>query len=127
MTEMQLKEIGSRIELFRKQHNPKLTQTSFGEPLGLSRGAINNLERGVNTHPEVYLRLICSTYHINYLWLTEGDGPMIEAMNTDDLVDLYMAGESEVTRSIMKAFAKLPDEEWVKLRELIERIKKEGR
>ena len=114
-----------RIREIRKSKH--LTQQEFGESLGVSGAAISKIEVGDNIPSGALVKLICSTYHVNYLWLTEGEGPMQEAMNTDDLVDLYMAGESEVTRSIMKAFAKLPDAEWVKLRDLIQKIKNEGR
>ena len=43
-----------------------------------------------------------------------------------DLVDKYMAGESPLAISIMKAFVRLPDEEWSKFRDMIDRIKNEG-
>ena len=42
------------------------------------------------------------------------------------MVERVMAGESPLAISIMKAFAKLPDEEWIKFRDMIDRIKKEG-
>jgi hypothetical protein len=41
-------------------------------------------------------------------------------------VEKYLAGESELTKAIMKAFAKLPDEECDKWFEMLKRIKKEG-
>ena len=116
--------MNERIKLLRKEL--KLTQAEFGRALGISDAAISKIESGKNTPAINTLKLICATYHVNYLWLTEGEGPMMEVMTTDALVEKYMAGESPVAISIMKAFAKLPDEEWVKLRDIIDKVKREG-
>lgn len=103
-----------------------LTQEEIGALMGISGATVSQIESGRSRPTDAALKLICSTYHVNYLWITEGIGPMMEALDTDDLVDKYLAGESEITRSIMKAFARLPDSEWEKLKALIDRIKKEG-
>lgn len=116
--------MNERIKRIRKEL--KLTQAEFGKSLGISDAAVSKIESGINTPAENTIKLICATYHVNYLWLTEGEGPMMETMTTDAIVEKYMAGESPIAISIMKAFAKLPDEEWVRLRNLIDRIKKEG-
>ena len=116
--------MNERIKRVRKEL--KLTQAEFGKSLGISDAAVSKIESGINTPAENTIKLICATYHVNYLWLTEGEGPMMETMTTDALVEKYMAGESPIAISIMKAFAKLPDQEWVRLRDLIDRIKKEG-
>ena len=104
----------------------KLTQVELGQTIGVSGAAIARIEAGAYKPTEAAIKLICSTYHVNYLWLTKGEGPMMEALDTDALVDKYMAGESEWAKSIMKSFAKLPDEEWYKFRDMLETIKKEG-
>lgn len=116
--------MNERIKRVRKEL--KLTQAEFGKAIGISDAAVSKIESGINTPAENTIKLICATYHVNYLWLTEGEGPMMESMTTNALVEKYMAGESPIAISIMKAFAKLPDEEWVKLRDLIDKIKKEG-
>lgn len=116
--------IGKRIKAIRKEYD--VTQDELGKLLGVQNAAISKFETDRVIPSESNIKLICSTYHVNYLWLTEGEGPMMETMTTDALVEKYMAGESPIAISIMKAFAKLPDEEWVRLRNLIDRIKKEG-
>lgn len=116
--------IGTRIKEVRKQYG--VTQGELGKLLGVQNAAISKFETDRVIPSESNIKLICRTYHVNYLWLTEGEGPMMETMTTDALVEKYMAGESPIAISIMKAFAKLPDEEWVKLRDLIDKIKKEG-
>lgn len=113
-----------RIKQLRKALG--LNQTDFGERIGISASGISKFEAGLTNPAESTIKLICATYNVDYRWLTTGQGEMFLPMDTDALVDKYLAGESELTRTIMKAFANLPDEEWHKLANLIERIKKEG-
>ena len=113
-----------RIRDLRK--SLKLSQDNFGKKIGISGAAISKIESGVNFPSEATVKLICSTYKVNYLWLTEGRGEMMLDLSLEHLVDKYMAGESPLAVSIMKAFVRLPDEEWTKFRDMIDRIKKEG-
>ena len=107
-----------------------MSQDEFGQRIGLSRSAVANLEDAENRLtdgiPESTLKLICATFHVQYKWLTTGEGDMYERMDADALVDKYMANEPEFSKSIMRACAKMPDEEWERFRDLVERIKKEG-
>lgn len=115
---------GDRIRLLRKEMG--LTQVELGSLIGLSGAGIAKVEAGVNNLTEAAVKLICTTYKVNYEWLTEGLGDMWQGRDLEDLVEQYMAGESPLAISIMKAFVKLPDEEWARLRDMVERIKKEG-
>lgn len=119
--------INERIKAVRTSVVPKLSQTAFGEKLGVSKDVIANLELGrVEPSPSV-INLICMTFDIEPLWLKDGIGEMKKAPADDDeLVDRVMAGENEFAKSVMKAFAKLGDEEWEKLRDLVEALKKAG-
>lgn len=119
--------IKDRIKEIRTTLSPKLSQTEFGEKLGMSRSEIANLEGGrVDPTPAV-INLICMTFDIEPLWLKNGIGEMKKAPADDDeLVDRVMAGENEFAKSVMKAFAKLDDSEWEKLRDLVNALKKAG-
>lgn len=71
-------EIFERIRILRKKHL-KLTQTEFGERLGVNRSAINNIEGNRLVKPEQkepLYRLICKTFNVSYEWLTTGEGDM---------------------------------------------------
>lgn len=115
---------GERIRTIRKDQ--KLTQVELGKLIGITGSAVSQIEADASQPTEAAIRLICSTYNVNYIWLTEGRGSIYMPMDTDKLVDKYMPNESEFAKSIMKAFAKLPDEEWVRLRDMIDQIKKEA-
>lgn len=116
--------INERIAQLRKYLN--LSQEGFGEKLGVKKSAISKLENGSNNPTDAMIKHICVVYHVNYLWLTEGQGEMLEEEDAEAMIERVMAGHSEFAISIMKAFTKLPDEEWYKLRDLIDKIKKEG-
>ena len=119
--------INDRIKLVRTSIQPKLSQTTFGEKLGVSKDVIANLELGRVEPSASVINLICMTFDIEPLWLKDGIGEMKKAPADDDeLVDRIMAGENEFAKSIMKAFAKLSDDEWVKLREIVDALKKAG-
>jgi len=124
--------ISERIRYIREnQPEGKLSRREFAERLGVSQGVIQNAEEAEvrlkeGKIAESLLKHICMVYHVNYLWLAEGLGPMLEEEDTDAMVERVMVGESPLAISIMKAFVKLPDEEWVKFRDLVDKVKREG-
>ena len=85
-------ELHERIKELRKDHL-KLSQTEFGERLGVSRSVINNIERNVLARPDQklsLLKLICSTFNVNEEWLLNGVEPMFvqpSAFSLDNLAD----------------------------------------
>ena len=114
--------MNERIKQLRKSLG--LSQTEFGEKLGITASGISLIESGKINPADTTIRLIVSQYHVNAVWLRTGEGPMMEALDTDALVDRAMPNDSEWARSIMKAFARLPDSEWYRFRDMIEKIKK---
>ena len=116
--------IGERFRQVRKELH--LTQVEMGKLIGISGAGVGKIETNVSQPTEAAIKLICSTYHVHYLWLTEGKEPMMEEETAEEMIERVMAGHSEFAISVMKAFTKLPDEEWYKLRDMIDKIKKEG-
>ena len=116
--------IGERIRQLRKELH--LTQVQLGELIGVSGAAISQAEANASSLTEAAIKLICATYKVSYLWLTEGLGDMFVAESLEDLVEKEMAGQSPLAISIMKAFVRLPTEEWEKVRDMVDHIKKEG-
>ena len=112
--------IGERIRQVREKFG--LTQTDLGNLLGIKKGAVSKFECDRAIPTEAALKLICATYHINYLWLTEGQGDMLEEETTDDMIERLMAGESPLAIQIMKAFARLPREEWERLSAIMDAV-----
>ena len=74
----------SRITDVRKRLN--LSQTAFGEKLGVSRGVIKNIDEH-NTIPKPeFLSLVCKVYNVDPYWLETGEGEMF--LEKDDLTAL---------------------------------------
>ena len=114
--------MNERIKQIRKEFG--LSQVEFGKRIGISDAAVSKIESGKNTPAETTIKLICKEFRISDVWLLRGEGPMKldERPSTDALVDQHMKNESEFAKTIMKAFAKLPDDEWIRLVKLINEI-----
>ena len=79
-----------RITHLRKTLN--LSQTEFGERLGVSRGVIKNIDEK-NTEPKpLLLQQICKVYNVDPYWLETGEGDMfLEKDDLTALMDLAVA------------------------------------
>ena len=76
--------VNERITLVRK--SLKLSQTAFGEKLGVSRGVINNIDLNIvdaSTKP-LLLQQICKEFNVDPYWLETGKGEMFLPMDTED-------------------------------------------
>lgn len=117
-------EVYERIKELRK--HLKLSQTAFGERLGVNRDVINNIELNRLARPEQKLslyKLICSEFNINEDWLLNGVGDM-ESDKKDDynaLIDRIMSGENEFAKNVFKAFTQFDKSDWEALQAMIEK------
>ena len=111
----------------------KLTQTEFGERLGVSRDVIGNIEYNRLKNPkqkEPIIKLICSTFGVNDLWLRSGEGDMFQAMNEDEELDAYLGDvmhdepESFLRRLTLEMKNWTP-EVWQMLEEICKRLETE--
>lgn len=97
-----------RIKLLRKEL--KVSQTRFGEMLGVSKSVIVNLELNRVELKDMMINLICKTFNVNPLWLTEGQGEMFfdtpQAI-IDDLADEFNLTELE--KKIVSNFVNLSE------------------
>lgn len=98
--------IGERIKKVRKDKN--LTMLEFGNSIGMSKASISGIEAGKNGPSEQTIRLICSTYNVDYFWLKEGNGAMY-VNNTDTLIDELVSEQNldADTARMLKRFLSL--------------------
>ena len=114
-----------RIRQLRKQHL-KLSQEQFGEQLGVSRSVIANIETNVLARPEQkepLYRLICETFHVNYKWLTSGDGEMLVTTKqsfVEKLSEEY--GLSYTAQKIIECYLNLDDQQRTAVDDFIKTI-----
>lgn len=116
-----MKTVGERIKEVRKALG--LSGEAFGKPIGLSRGALSNIERNTNGASDRTIRLICSKYCVDYFWLTEGKGEMfIDDM--DAILEELAAekGYDDETLRIMKKLYSLPKDQFNMVMMLIDNL-----
>lgn len=116
-----------RVKELRKKHL-KLSQTAFGEKLGVSRSVINNIELNALAKPEQklpLLKLICEKFNVNEDWLLNGTGEMLKSTTTEEdyiaMIDKIMDGENETAKNLFKAFAKFDIQDWIALQRMIDK------
>ena len=108
----------------------KLTQTEFGERLGVSRDVIGNIEYNRLKNPkqkEPIIKLICSTFGVNEIWLRSGEGDMFQAITEDEELAAYLGDvmhdelESFLRRLTME-MENWTQEVWQMLEEICKRL-----
>lgn len=110
-----------RVKEVRQALN--LTQTEFGEKLGVSKAVIVNLELSRVELKDMMKNLICRTFSVNTLWLENGQGEMF--MNYSDTLINEVAEEFNLSPTVKKTIAnylRLPTEEQEKVIELLHKI-----
>lgn len=100
------------------------TQTKFAKKLSISRSAVSKIESGENTPSSQTIALICKIYNINYQWLVNGNGEMFKKDNSDAqaIVDEVMTGDNEFAKNILAKLAKLSDERWKQIEEILDEL-----
>ncbi|MBQ7885378.1 MAG: helix-turn-helix transcriptional regulator [Clostridia bacterium] len=107
--------MGERIKTLRDEL--ELSQTAFGDKLGVSRDVINNLERDRVNITDDRLLLISKTYGVRFEWLKAGDLPM-KPPETDDFLERIahiMESESPNKKRAIEMILDMPDDllDWV--------------
>ncbi len=99
------------LELRKALH---LTQKAFGEKLSISRDTVYNFESGRVELPGAMIKLICSTFNVDYLWLTTGQGEMFHQSldSLQDKVNDLLEGENETARAVFAAFTEFSEQDW---------------
>ena len=101
--------MGGRLKAVRKEEG--LSQTQFGERLGVTVTAISKLEKGENKFTEQMILTICREFNVNEDWLRTGEGGS-EAMfeETDEEIIAAVISEynlDELSRIILKAYVNM--------------------
>lgn len=94
-----------------------LSQSQFGERLGITRSTVSRMESGTLIPTKQTLKFICREFNVNYIWLTEGEGDMFQDDSHDilGLIDIIMTDASEAEREAFRGIAKLDKKYWVAL------------
>lgn len=111
--------LGERIHTLRKALG--LTMEEFGKKIGMSKSSVSGIENEKNGASERTIRLICSTWGVDYYWLTRGEGEMF-LDSTDYIIDELAAEKhwDSETVDIMKKMFALPEDKFNLVMQLIE-------
>lgn len=96
----------NRFIAIRKNFN--LTQTEFGERLGVSRSVIANIEYDKVAPTASICKLVCREFNVNPYWLETGNGEMFNAVDdVEKAVSFYMSalkGGNDADDNFKKVF-----------------------
>jgi len=103
----------------------KLSQTDFGDKLGVNRDVIKNIELDLLARPEQkepLLRLVCKTFDVRYDWLVNGQGEMWEEPTASRVARFAESvGLGFYARQVVESYLRLDE----KQREVIEALLKD--
>lgn len=103
-------ELYERIRDLRKNYL-HLSQTEFGDKLGVSRSVIKNIELNALAKPDQklsLLKLICKEFSVNEEWLMNGTEPMFIEPDTFSLDDFVKShGATDLELEIIKMYFEL--------------------
>lgn len=118
--------IETRIKAVRKCQ--KLTQTEFGQRLGVKGNTITGYETGIRTPSEAVILSICREFHISELWLRTGQGEIYtsrsESGNISAFIGDVLSGEPDFRYELLTVLSGLTREEWAILEGITDMIVK---
>lgn len=103
--------MNKRLEYLRKDVL-KITQSNFGEKIGLGKTAISKIENGTTILTERNIKNICREFNVNYSWLVYGEGEIfntIEKTLIDRLADEFQLSQIQIR--MIEAIMELNDEQ----------------
>ena len=101
--------LNERMKELRKKEG--LTLKRFGERLGVSEGAISNLEKGNRNITEQMFKSICREFNVNEEWFRSGIGDMYietDEFNLDEYAKSKGATASDI--ELIKSYLNIPKE-----------------
>lgn len=98
-----------RIKDVRKYY--KLTQTQFGERIGMKGNSITSYETGVRIPTRAVICSICREFGVRRAWLENGEGEMFAPSNPQTLDRIAKRySESQTFRAMLDVYAQMDEE-----------------
>ena len=103
-----------------------LTQQKFADRLDISRNFVAQIEMGNKIPSERTIKDICREFKVNYDWLVNGTGDMFLDDDSDAqaIVDSVMTGENDFARKTLVKFARLSEDRWRQIQEILSELEK---
>lgn len=120
--------MNDRIKKLRQELS--LSQDEFGRRLGVTRGAVTNIELNKVEPKPLFVDLICREFNVNKEWLRTGEGEMFNPKSrNEELFDFVTNAIGEPTgiqAKLLSIMARLTDEQWKVLNDIANEMAKEA-
>lgn len=118
----------NRIKEVRKAAG--LTQTEFGERIGIKGNTITCYEKGIREPSEAIILAICREFNVREQWLRTGEGEMFQPKTRKqeiaDFMGKVLNSESDDLRSrLVEALAQLDESDWAMLAKIAKKMLRE--
>ena len=118
----------NRIKEVRKAAG--LTQTEFGERIGIKGNTITCYEKGIREPSEAIILAICREFNVREQWLRTGEGEMFQPKTRKqeiaDFMGKVLNSEPDDLRSrLVEALAQLDESDWVTLAKIAKKMLRE--
>ena len=110
-----------------------LSQEEFGKRLGVTRGAITNIELNKVEPKPLFVDLICREFNVNEDWLKNGAEPMFLQRSRNEELSAFFGdllnGEPDFKHRLISVMSRLSVDQWQMLADmanmLVEEMQKE--
>lgn len=103
-----------------------LSQDEFGRRLGVTRGAVTNIELNKVDPKPLFVNLICREFNVNEDWLRTGHGEMfLRRSRNEELAAFFgdvLSGEPDFRHRLIPVLSRLDTEEWVLLEQVADKL-----
>lgn len=118
-----------RIKIIRKKYD--LTQTEFGERIGVKGNTVTGYETGLRTPSGIVIKAICDCFDVNEKWLRYGEGKMDRPKTRNEQISDFMTkalkDENEsFRRRLIEAMAAWDEKDWEDAERLALKLTKKG-
>lgn len=113
--------------LIKIREDKGYSQEKFALELGLSRNFINQVENRKKNISDRTVSDICREFNVNEDWLRNGTGEMFRPISKSDQIadmisDVMKSDEEDFKRRLISALARLDNDGWENLENLIDMI-----
>lgn len=94
-----------------------LSQDEFGRRLGVTRGAVTNIELNKVEPKPLFVDLICREFNVSETWLRTGEGEMFQPKSRNEELFEFAAKVAEgdpgsIQSQLLAVMSRLTDEQW---------------
>lgn len=113
-----------RIRQIRKEL--KLTQSEFGERIGVKANTVTGYESGVRSPSDAIVVSICREFGVNEVWLRTGEGEPFQEETREEQIFRAAAqtirSSNEFRKQLAFWLAQLDESDWVELEKIYRKL-----